>query len=35
MADLPGGAVGMACRASIDLLIAPITFVVSWLFGAA
>lgn len=35
MADLPGGAVGGACRASIDVLIAPITYVIAWLFGAA
>lgn len=34
MSDLPGGAVGMACRASIDVLIAPITFVIAWMFGA-
>jgi hypothetical protein len=34
MADLPGGAIGMACRASIDILIAPITAVVAWMFGA-
>jgi hypothetical protein len=35
MADLPGGSIGMACRSSIDMLVAPITFVVAWLFGAA
>lgn len=34
MADLPGGAIGMACRASIDVLIGPITAVIVWAFGA-
>jgi len=35
MADLPGGAIGEVCRASIDMLIAPITALVTYLFGAA
>lgn len=35
MADLPAGMVGSVCRASIDVLIAPITGLVVWLFGGA
>lgn len=33
-ADLPGGAVGAACRGAIDLLISPITAGMAFLFGA-
>ena len=35
MADLPAGAIGVVCRASIDMLIGPITWLVVTLFGAA
>lgn len=34
MADLPAGMVGTLCRGSIDVLIAPTTWLVSTLFGA-
>lgn len=33
-ADMPAGAVGIACRGSIDILTGPIAMAVTWLFGA-